>query len=198
MASACIVDGDEPCGILVETANGACGCPVGSIIEGGLCVACGEHETARGGECVCEEGHERRQGELDCQPIDATASFGDASPPVACTTDGGCASECRGSSECSAPQLCDVHASHTCIAPPDGLGRTCQSDADCAGSSATYCEIFRTLTCVVEACKEDGGRCPGDMTCCDYSVLGSSLCVPVDDLSAGACPAPGTLVPREE
>lgn len=80
---------------------------------------------------------------------------------------------------------------------PDGLGQSCASDADCAGTAATYCDVFATLTCVIEGCKEQSGVCPGDMVCCDYAILSRSLCVPASALSNEECPAPGVRIDRE-
>jgi hypothetical protein len=81
--------------------------------------------------------------------------------------------------------------------PPDGLGQSCESDADCAGTAATYCDVFATLTCVIQGCKEQGGVCPGDMVCCDYAILSRSLCVPASALTNEDCPAPGIRIDRE-
>jgi hypothetical protein len=78
-----------------------------------------------------------------------------------------------------------------------GLGRACSSASDCAATEATYCEAFRTRTCQVQGCQELLGRCPGDFACCDFAILGTSLCVASDALEAGQCPAPGQLVPRQ-
>jgi hypothetical protein len=80
---------------------------------------------------------------------------------------------------------------------PDGLGQSCASNADCAGTAATYCDVFATLTCVIEGCKEQSGVCPGDMTCCDYAILSRSLCVPASALTNDDCPAPGRRIDRE-
>jgi hypothetical protein len=93
--------------------------------------------------------------------------------------------------------LCDVHDSGACVEPPEGLGQACQSAADCAGTGASYCELYSSLTCVIEGCKDDGGRCPGDMQCCDFAILSRSLCVGIEALNDSACPAPGVNVQRE-
>jgi hypothetical protein len=98
--------------------------------------------------------------------------------------------------ECADDELCDVHDTQQCLPKPDGLGQGCASDADCAGTMATYCEIFSSSTCQVEGCADEDGVCPGDMACCDFAILGRSLCIPADRLEMGQCPVPGELVER--
>ena len=193
-ASACLVDTEQPCGDrLVETESGACVCPEGTVSTEGRCSACGENEHAAGGQCVCNAGFGRSQSGASCAP---------SASPADCDPDSGqeCPNEsvvCESTADCAEPRLCDVYAGGQCVPPPEGLGQSCASDSDCAGTEATYCEVFSTLTCVVERCEEANGVCPGDLVCCDYEILSRSLCVPPDALSDGNCPAPGVRIARE-
>jgi hypothetical protein len=146
------------------------------------CAACGENEHAAGGRCVCDEGFTRESPSASCEPFEEA-------PADECTGDDCVEPECESSLDCAPPMLCDVYGSETCVPPPE-------DDADCAGTEATYCEVFATLTCVVESCADDG-RCPGDMVCCDYRILDRSLCIPQDALNGTECPAPGARVDRD-
>jgi hypothetical protein len=190
LASGCLVDSDERCGdSLVENDIGACVCPNGQVPGDSGCVPCGENERAAGGQCVCEQGFSRTSATASCELVTDEPGCTGSDCPV----DG----ECASSADCASPMLCDLYGSGECVDPPMGLGDTCASDADCAGTDATYCELYQSLTCVIQGCKEDGGLCPGDMQCCDFAILSRSLCVGVEALNDGACPAPGVNVERE-
>lgn len=191
LASGCLVDSDEPCGdALVKNAAGACVCPKGQVPDGTACVPCAEHERVSGGQCVCEVGFSRASATASCARVSQEPGCSGSD----CPAEG----ECASSANCAAPLLCDRYGTRKCVEPPAGLGQACASDADCADTDATYCEVYFSLTCVIQGCKEDGGRCPGDMQCCDISILDRSLCVGIDALTDGACPAPGVNVEREE
>ena len=181
-APSCLVDTEAPCGdVLIELADGSCGCPEGTLLSGRSCVTCGTHEVASSQGCVCEDGYVKSATTDDCEP------------EPSCTGDCPCAS----TGDCGSLELCDVYESGQCIPAPDGLGQDCNDSSDCAGTSATYCEAFSSHTCQVEGCGDNNGVCPGDMACCDYAVLGRSLCIPAAELSDAACPAPGVLIERE-
>ncbi|MDQ2643543.1 MAG: hypothetical protein M3020_07005 [Myxococcota bacterium] len=190
LASGCLVDSDDPCGdALIKTSAGACVCPKGHVPSDSGCVPCAENERAAGGQCVCEDGFSRASASASCEPVSEQPGCSGSE----CPGEGACAS----SANCAAPRLCDRYGTRQCVEPPVGLGRACASDADCAGTDATYCEVHFSLTCVIQGCKEDGGRCPGDMQCCDFAILTRSLCVGADALTDGACPIPGVNVERE-
>jgi hypothetical protein len=190
LLSGCLVDSEERCGdLFVENAVGACVCPNGQVPTDSGCERCGENERAAGGQCVCEQGFSRTSATSSCELVtDEPACTGSD-----CPAEG----ECASSANCAAPMLCDLYGTGQCVDPPSGLGESCASDADCAGTDATYCELYSSLTCVIQGCKEDGGRCPGDMQCCDFAILSRSLCVGIEALNDGACPAPGVNVERE-
>jgi hypothetical protein len=150
---------------------------------------CGDElQPAANGACVCPDGLQLVAGR--CVALDGAASTASAS----CAPGDGC--ECESSSECPTGELCDTFGSRRCTTAPTGLGSSCTSAADCAGGEATYCDAYSTRSCVVEGCKELGGVCPGDYLCCDYTIIGRSLCVPPKSAPGGQCPAPGALVTR--
>jgi hypothetical protein len=150
---------------------------------------CGDElQPASGGACVCPEGLRLLAGQ--CVAVEEAATTTAAS----CAPGEGC--ECESSSNCPTGELCDAFGSGRCAPAPAGLGSACGSAADCASGEATYCETFSTRTCQVQGCKERSGACPGDFLCCDFAILGTSLCIPPATAPDGQCPAPGALVTR--
>ena len=72
-----------------------------------------------------------------------------------CTNVGCAANECMGG------YACDTVAMPTyCARPPDGAGKSCASDADCAGTEATWCDIYQSHVCYVQGCEFDWQRLP--------------------------------------
>lgn len=186
----CLVDPDDPCGEqFSKVSDGACACPAGSIVAGGVCSPCGEHERSEGNQCVCEGGYERATGSSECVAITDESAQPVGSPEAGA---GGCSS----SAECGAGLLCDVYGARECVAAPSGFGAACTRASDCAGTEATFCDTFASRTCQVQGCSELGGVCPGDMICCSYAILSVSLCIPSDHAPGGQCPAPGERVMR--
>lgn len=186
----CLVDPDAPCGDrFTKVSDGACACPTGSIVVGGVCSPCAEHQHSDGNQCLCDEGYEPGAGSSECVVADGSQ------PVVSPETDGaGCAS----SAECAAGLLCDLYGSRACVAAPSGFGMPCTKPSDCAGTEATFCDTFASRTCQVQGCAELSGVCPGDMICCSYAILSTSLCIPGDHAPGGQCPAPGERVMRSE
>ncbi len=187
----------------MEREDGACVCPPDEIAERGRCVGCGSNERAVDGACVCKSGFDRAtDGSCQERPADAGVGRDDAGGSAecdsgVCTPTGEPAATCVESVDCAEDELCDVHDSSQCVSKPAGLGLSCESDADCADSEATYCEVYSSSTCQIQGCAERAGVCPGDMACCDFAVLARSLCIPASRLDAGECPAPGELVERQ-
>jgi len=148
---------------------------------------CGEHlQVDADGACVCPMG--------SAPSGTGCVALPDEAVDEGCELGAGCA--CTSSRGCPAGELCDVYGSERCVAAPSGLGATCSSAADCAGGEATFCDSFSTHACQVQGCAARAGVCPGDLLCCDYAIIGTSLCVPLDAAPDGGCPAPGQLVAR--
>jgi hypothetical protein len=64
------------------------------------------------------------------------------------------------------------------------MTKPCTSEADCAGTEATYCDIFVSRSCLVQGCSLDPDNCFEGWECCDLSAFGipMPLCLPL-----GAC-----------
>lgn len=74
---------------------------------------------------------------------------------------------------------------------PEGLGVPCTSDADCAGSEATFCDTLITRSCLVQDCELEGSDCPPGYECQDLSGFGAAgnVCVTAPcELEANDCP----------
>lgn len=215
-ASACLVDTSKVCGDnFVEAEDGSCVCPEGQVVKAGKCAKADkpskpapskDDDTTSGQDPDEADDTENEDDGPPAPASDAAAAKdggatsdptgNDASPtPTEPTED---MPKCTSSTECAEGELCDVHETGQCQPAPGGLGSDCSSADDCAGTEATYCELFSTRTCQIEGCKELDGVCPGDMVCCEYAVLSNSLCVTADSLMDGQCPAPGTRVERGE
>ena len=75
---------------------------------------------------------------------------------------------------------------------PDGLGKACTTNADCAGTDATFCDTLITASCLLEGCALGGTDCPVGYECQDLSMFGAAgtVCVSaVCDLAANDCPS---------
>jgi hypothetical protein len=193
LGSGCLVNTDKVCGDdFVRTRNNTCACPKGTVAREGHCVSEDEpgDDDATGDPTGGTEPDSTRDGGA------TSVNHGSADAATTANTNG--SAECASSSDCDGDQLCDVHDTGQCKPAPVGFDRPCSSSDDCASSEATYCDTFSTGACQIEGCKEADGRCPGDLACCDFAIIGTSLCVPQENLEDGVCPAPGALVEREE
>jgi hypothetical protein len=97
-----------------------------------------------------------------------------------CTTSG-----CTGAGDCTGGYACDVSGTPAyCRRPPMGIGKTCTSNADCAGSEATFCDMFGGNKCIVEGCSLSPDSCFPGTECCDLTAFGvpMPICIP-----EGAC-----------
>ena len=200
----CIVeDGDKACGPhqVKVSSDGAryCECAPGFVLDPKdehRCIACGENEESVNGECQCSEGYARPSEGAPCGTSTLGVACSPSEPCVGefpiCTDEGYCSFEgCKSSSDCLLPGwLCTAGV---CKKPPEGYGKECSATADCAGTAATYCDTFRTHTCLVEGCGK-GKACPADWGCCDLSPFAPMpLCFEQKDLMNGNCPI-GVLV----
>ena len=181
----CLYDADNPCGDnqSLDEAFGVCLCEEGYAMTAEGCVACGKNEVAGPAGCGCKSGYERdskgvcRKNETPPPPPPepiCDADAGDAgcedSPEI---EDGPCQSD----EDCEDGQSCKV-ASGVCMSPPTGAGEACESDDDCAGTDATYCDPYFKV-CVVQGCSLEPDDCFVGFECCDLSEFGVAqpLCV---------------------
>ncbi|GEM_PF-552926 len=191
-----------------ETAGptGACGCApgFGRNEPTAVCSACGENETTGAtGACECAAGYGRTSPQDPCTPLDAGLGVtcdAQATPckdttysycAVTAGTAGYCTSQgCTASTDCPTDHTCDLSGSPSfCRRPPTGLGKTCTSDADCAGLDAAFCETFRSYSCLVLGCSLTPDNCPTGYECCDFTqTLGipKPICVAS---ALGGCPS---------
>jgi hypothetical protein len=200
----CIVEeGDKACGPnqVRVSSDGAryCECAQGFVLDPTDrigCIPCGENEDSLNGRCECVPGYARPSAGAPCGTSTLGAECSDREPCMGefplCTEAGYCTFEgCESSEDCMLPGwLC---AESVCEKPPEGYGRECATPADCAGSEATYCDTFRTHTCLVEGCGK-GKPCPGDWSCCDLAPFATMpICFEPKNLLDGDCPV-GSLV----
>ena len=153
---------------------------------------CGPHQVMfEDLRCVCDA--QSVATETGCKPITALGTACDEN--THCTdakfdhceagadgsgycTNTGCAS----SEDCTDSYACDLTVTPSvCRRPPVGLSMSCTSDADCAGTEATFCDTLYSHSCLVQGCSLAPDNCFVGWQCCD---LGGPqpLCLP-----QGAC-----------
>jgi hypothetical protein len=141
LATACIVDRDEPCSrgqVELKGPTTGCICERGSVPspDNTSCMPCnGEHEEAMNGACQCESGYKRVAGSCMAM-IDAGAEAASDAGPKA----------------------------------PSGLDTSCTGQSDCASFDADFCVPFPgAMACTVRNCANKENACPADRVCCDVS-----------------------------
>ena len=206
--TACLVESDKRCDANQVEVTGQgrdyCACAPGFVIDDDNvgCKACAENETSEANMCVCLEGYVRASPSDPCAmsslgaPCESDTNCAGDFP--ACVSDdrgGYCSSRgCQSSSDCQPNWYCQRDAGEsTCRKPPEGYREPCSGPADCAGTSATFCDSFQSRSCLIEGCGV-GTPCPGDWSCCRIAVISVSLCIEPSGLMQGNCPAGGTLV----
>lgn len=210
-ATSCIVSGDR-CGanqVAFDDQVSICLCKPDYVTasDGVGCVPCGENQTAVQNACVCKPGFSRPSASDVCKPEAQTAT---------CTADADCAAatpycarkgsepgyctrtDCTANADCTVGWSCEqTPTTRYCARPPTGFGLPCQSNADCAGFDASYCEVLSTHTCILAGCATRERTCPSEWTCCDYaSLIGSpfSICASEVLLGQQGCPMGGMAV----
>ncbi len=195
LAGACTFDSSDRCGPhqKIYGGNQVCVCDATSAYTAAGCVPCGDHEVAGPTGCVCEPGFSKSGG-ATCEPT--PPGIGVACDAMTTCTDpvfkhcemsafgGYCTNEgCKSSADCTGGYACDT-SSGICKRPPVGLSKSCTSNADCAGTEATYCDVFFAHACLVQGCTVAPDNCFEGWDCCDLSAFGVAqpLCIP-----AGAC-----------
>jgi hypothetical protein len=199
-AVACVYDPDDACGPNQELYGDGvrCVCVDGAALTPSGCVMCGANEVAGATACECAPGYGRPASGGPCEVL-ATSGQGavcdDATPcldPVAshCEPDGAGSGYCTTTdctaAPCSGDYACDESTSPSvCLRPPRGQSMSCTSDADCAGTEATFCDTVKSHSCLVRGCAVGGSDCFIGWACCDLTSLGlaETICVP-----EGACP----------
>ena len=185
LPSACVYDTSDRCGphqVMYEDLR--CVCDAESAPTETGCEVCGPDEMPGATGCVCRPGYSKADAAGVCEPVPlGLGAACDASTPCSdskfeCETiadgSGYCTSTgCASAAECAGGYACDVSVSPSvCRRPPLGLGTSCTSDADCAGTEATYCDTFQTHSCLVQGCRLTADDCFRGWECCDLSGFG--------------------------
>ncbi len=202
--TSCLYDPDHRCdsGQRFDTDADLCVCDdQQNMVAGDLgCVQCAEHEVAANDVCSCAPGYTRPSAGAACTdfpPALGTPCEGDRDCPDAtyntCHLSNGnsgyCTNGCTDNAGCLGGYACDTAAdAGYCLRPPSGQGQSCSTDADCAGTEATWCESFVSHACFVQGCSLTKNDCFPGKVCCDISkkslgTMTNPICV--DD---GTCP----------
>lgn len=175
-----------------------CVCVKGAAMTATGCVMCGENQVPGDGGCACAPGYAPTADGGSCVAVPAGLG-------VACGGDGGSCADptynhcegadagagyctntgCASSSDCANGYGCSTAESPSvCLRPPSGMGQSCMTNADCAGTQATYCDTFVSHQCLVQGCTVTPNDCFVGWQCCDLSGFGvpQPICVPM-----GAC-----------
>jgi hypothetical protein len=143
---------------------------------------CDEHMEDYGDaiKCVCVPGYAMTEGGcIKCRANESPGVDG-------CECDEGFVRSGAGRCERAPAEdaACAMDTNCDDVEPPTGVGLECTSDADCAGTDATYCETLVSHACVVQGCSVEENDCFEGNECCDLSAFGMpTLCV-----LEGRCP----------
>jgi hypothetical protein len=201
--SSCLYDSAHRCeaGQIFDSAAGLCVCDKAANMIAGErgCVACGEHELAQNDACSCLDGYVRPTSSAACTLV--PNALGNACQHDADCTDatyntchvlgdatGYCTSVgCSLTDDpCSGGYACNTTATPGyCQRPPSGVGQSCASDADCAGTDATFCEYLQGKICYVEGCSLTKNDCFPGQVCCDLT--GPSFGIYKKQICAATC-----------
>jgi len=203
--SSCLYDSSNRCddGQAYDAAAGVCVCTgntiVGTRADGTQgCVACAEHEVASNDACVCEEGYKQPTPGAACASVpdalglacESDKDCTDATYDTCHVLDDGtgyCTNVDCAAGECTGGYACDTVASPSyCARPPDGAGKSCAGDQDCAATQATWCDVYSSHVCYVEGCALDGNDCPGK-ECCDLAIASGGLLKKTICVDSGTC-----------
>lgn len=200
--TSCLYDSSRRCDSTqrFDSAAGLCVCDEAQNMIAGDhgCVPCAEHEVALNDSCSCADGYTRPSAGAACSdfpPALGTVCTEDKDCPDATygscrALDGGtgyCTNLCSDGTGCAGGYACDVAATTPyCKRPPIGAGQACTSDAECAGTEATFCEYFQTQVCYVE-CKLGGNDCFPGKECCDLTASSVGLYKTQICVDAGSC-----------
>ena len=199
-ASSCLYHASDRCdpGQIYNAQYGLCQCDnsIGLVTDLHGCVACGEHQVVKADACQCEDNFEL-VGTV-CMPT---------TRGLACTADKDCADAkyntchmlsdgggyctntgCQADTDCDGGYACNASTDPAyCERPPTGDGQPCQSDMDCQGTEATFCESFKTKVCYVQGCSLTTNDCFGGKECCDLTGPSLGLFKTTICVVAGSC-----------
>ena len=183
----CVYDANNLCGphMTYDTALDACLCADNAIVDGLRCTPCAADQVVIAGACGCAAGSAENADGV-CERItglgDACASASDCTNPAYAYCAPGvagptCTSTCTDDTGCADAYTCATWEPQPYCREFVGLGASCTSSADCAGTDATFCDTYQSHTCIVGGCSVDESACPRGTLCCDFSQYGfGTLC----------------------
>jgi len=167
-AGLCVCAGDTIAGTKPDGSQGCVPCPEGQVASNDACVSGGTQGQA------CESDENCTDATFNtCHKLDDGAGY--------CTNVDCAANECTGGYACDT-----VAVPSYCARPPDGAGKSCTTDADCAGTEATWCDIYESHVCYVQGCELGANDCPGK-ECCDLGVASGGLLKKTICVDNGSC-----------
>ena len=187
VTTGCVYDANELCGphMKYDTSLDVCLCDDSSIADGLRCTLCPADEVAVAGACGCAPGSTKNSAGV-CDRVvglgDPCQSASDCTNPgyAYCApgvTGSSCTSACASDSDCGDSYTCATWEPQPYCREFVGLGMSCTSAADCAGTDATFCDTYQSHTCIVAGCTVGDGACPRGTLCCDFSQYGfGTLC----------------------
>jgi len=194
MAGGCVYNSNERCGpaMRLDATLDVCVCDDNAVITGLGCTPCAADEIVVAGACACPSGSAKNAvntceivrglGDACATSSECTnATYGYCAPATAGSTANTCTSTCITDVDCGATYTCATWEARPYCRAFSGLAKSCSSQADCAGTDATFCESTQTHRCMVAGCSLTTDDCPRDTTCCDFSSYG------LGTLCAGAC-----------
>lgn len=203
----CLLETGRKCGPHQDlTIENVCVCQPNAVVSDtapGACVPCAANQSVVGGKCQCAEGF-IAAAEGTCVP--KPSGLGDPCNPaapacgspvfntcVAAASGTGYCSKagCAAPADCPTGFGCDTATTGgVCKRAPQGQGKACGGDLDCAGSEAVFCAPIINQ-CLVEGCSLTAPEtCFPGYLCCDLTALGAAKtsCLPADKLPQGKCP----------
>ena len=132
---------------------------------------------------------------IACTEDDSGTNSKTEQDPLETGTDDKTTPNC-GESTCVGDQYCDKTLSPAeCRDYPTGQGMPCETQEDCAGYDADFCETYVSFSCLVKECDVELNNCSDDYLCCGFAdqttfpegwILPLSLCVNKEG-TAGEC-----------
>jgi hypothetical protein len=190
-AGGCVYDTSERCGPAMEldATLDVCVCAPNAVVTGLGCTACTVDEVVVNGACGCAPGSTKNSDNV-CARVaglgdscDSATPCTDAKYSFCAPTTGGvatsntCTQACSSDADCDSAYTCATWETQPYCREFEGVGKTCSSAADCAGTDAMFCDTFQSHTCIVNGCSLSANECPKGTMCCDFSSFGlGTLC----------------------
>lgn len=186
LTAGCVFDADERCGENMNYAADlhSCICAENAISVPGACTACADDEVVENNACACPAGEVKNDvgicatvaGLGDPCDTQTSNSCADATYNYCAATGAGsagvCTSTCTVDADCGTTYTCADWEPVPYCRPFTGVGRSCTSQADCAGLDAALCDTQLSHSCIVGGCTVEGDECPRSQECCDYTSFG--------------------------